>query len=95
MGKPILGLTLKQVWPRVPYLDHYYLSENLSTTTKLFAVDTSLFSIEPLHNTYVNHLNSDFRKISHLAVQWKMSFNPDPRKQAKEVIFSGKNLLFQ
>ena len=71
------------------------LSENLSTTTKLFAVDTSLFSIEPLHNTYVNHLNSDFRKISHLAVQWKMSFNPDPRKQAKEVIFSGKNLLFQ
>ena len=71
------------------------LSENLSTTTKLFAVDTSLFSIEPLHNTSVNHLNSDFRKISHLAVQWKMSFNPDPRKQAKEVIFSGKNLLFQ
>ena len=29
-------------------------------------------------------------KISHLAHQWKMSFNPDPSKQAHEMIFSKK-----
>ena len=29
-------------------------------------------------------------KISDLAFQWKMRFNPDPKKQAQEVIFSRK-----
>ena len=29
-------------------------------------------------------------KISNWAFQWKMRFNPDPNKQAQEVIFSGK-----
>ena len=28
--------------------------------------------------------------ISHVTQQWKMSFNPDPSKQAQEVIFSRK-----
>ena len=27
-------------------------------------------------------------KINHWAFQWKISFNPDPSKQAQEVIFS-------
>ena len=29
-------------------------------------------------------------KISNWAFQWKMRFNPDPNKQAQEVIFSRK-----
>ena len=29
-------------------------------------------------------------KIKEWAFQWKMSFNPDPSKQAQEVIFTGK-----
>ena len=33
-------------------------------------------------------MNSDLSKISIWAFQWKMSFNPDPSKQAQEVIFS-------
>ena len=37
----------------------------------------------------VRHHN-DFRKIINWAYQWKMSFNPDPLKQAQLVIFSGK-----
>ena len=37
-----------------------------------------------------NELNNDLRKISNWAYQWKMSFNPDPFKQAQEVIFSCK-----
>ena len=35
-------------------------------------------------------LNADMQKISEWARQWKMSFNPDPAKQAVEVYFSKK-----
>ena len=35
-------------------------------------------------------LNNDLVKINRWAYQWKMSFNPDPRKQAQKVIFSRK-----
>ena len=38
-----------------------------------------------------SELNDDLEKISHWAYQWKMKFNPDPTKQANEVIFSRKN----
>ena len=34
--------------------------------------------------------NNDLKKISDWAFQWKMSFNPDPCKQAQEVNFSRK-----
>ena len=36
-------------------------------------------------------LNSDLAKITRWAFQWKMSFNPDPEKQAQKVIFSRKS----
>ena len=36
------------------------------------------------------HLNSDFKKVSDWAYQWKMYFNHDISKQAQEVIFSRK-----
>ena len=39
---------------------------------------------------HLSHLNSDLKKISNWAVQWQMSFNPDPSKQVQEVIFSSK-----
>ena len=57
---------------------------------KLFADDTSLFSIVHDPNTSANELNKDLQKISEWAYQWKMSFNPDQNKQAQEVIFSRK-----
>ena len=41
-------------------------------------------------NSTANDLNSDLIKISDWAFQWKMRFNPDPKKQAQEVIFSRK-----
>ena len=34
------------------------------------------------------NLNNDLNKIRNWAIQWKMNFNPDPSKQAQEVIFS-------
>ena len=66
------------------------LSDDLSSNPKLFADDTSLFSVVHDKNTSANELNNDLRKISNWAYQWKMSFNPDPFKQAQEVIFSSK-----
>ena len=65
------------------------LSDDLSSNPKLFA-DTSLFSVVHDKNTSAKELNNDLRKISNWAYQWKMSFNPDPLKQAQKVIFSRK-----
>ena len=38
----------------------------------------------------VTKLNTDLQKISQWANHWKMKFNPDPKKQTHEVIFSCK-----
>ena len=66
------------------------LSENLVTNPKLFADDTSLFSVVYDPHSSANDLNQDLEKINQWAYQWKMNFNPDPTKQAQEVIFSRK-----
>ena len=66
------------------------LSNNLSSNSKLFADDTSLFSVVHDINQSGINLNDDLEKISNWAFQWKMSFNPDINKQVQEVIFSRK-----
>ena len=38
-------------------------------------------------NTSTTNLNNDLNKIKNWVIQWKMNFNPDPSKQAQEVIF--------
>ena len=48
----------------------------------------SLFSLIIDHLRCAAELNSDMQKISEWAHQWKMSFNPDPSKQAVEVYFT-------
>ena len=66
------------------------LSYGLSSNTKLFADDTSLFSV--IHDSVITtlELNSYLSRIKEWAFQWKMSFNPDLNKQVQEVIFSRK-----
>ena len=66
------------------------LTEGLSTNAKLFADDTSLFSVIHDIQTSANNLNKDLERISNWATQWKMNFNSDTTKQAQEVIFSRK-----
>ena len=51
---------------------------------------TSVFSKVLDINKSVTELNTDLEKISQLAYQWKMQFNPDPNKQANKIIFSRK-----
>ena len=41
-------------------------------------------------NTSTTNLNNELNKIKDWAIRWKMNFNPDPIKQAQEVIFLRK-----
>ena len=66
------------------------LPDGLNSIVKLFADDTSLFSIVQDPNESAKYLNLDLCVISQWAYQWKMFFNPDPKKPAHEVIFSRK-----
>ena len=70
------------------YIDD--LSENLISVSKLFADDTSIFSTVFNTNKSSDDLNSELLAINNWAFQSKISFNPDPNKQATEVIFSPK-----
>ena len=51
---------------------------------------TRLFFV--IHNlsTSTNNLNEDLKKINDWETQWQVFFNPDPTKQAQEVIFFRK-----
>ena len=66
------------------------LPDELKTNAKLFADDTSLFSIVKDENESANDPNYDLSQISKWAFDWKMLFNPDPSKPAQEVLFSRK-----
>ena len=68
------------------------LSKNLSSNTKLFADGTSIFSTVKNINLSTDQSNSNLEKISNWAHLWKMSFNPDPMRQAPENIFSRKRM---
>ena len=62
--------------------------DNISSDAKLFADDTSLFTVVYNDETSSTVLNNDLNPIKQWAFQWKMQFNPDVNKQAVEVIFS-------
>ena len=66
------------------------LPNELKSNVKLFADDTSLFTIVKDKNGSANILNNDLLLISQWADTWKMLFNPDPSKPAQEVLFSRK-----
>ena len=66
------------------------LPERLKTDAKLFADDTFLFSTVIDIDKTSDNLNNDLSVIREWAYLLKMSFTPDPNKQATEVIFSHK-----
>ena len=66
------------------------IPEGIQSICKIFADDTSLFSIVKKDKLSENSLNSDLEKVSEWAHQWNMLFNPDPSKQEAEVYFSRK-----
>ena len=66
------------------------LEKDIKSNVKFFADDTMLYSIVKDPNLSAAELNHDLEKINQWAKQWKMAFNPDPNKQANEVLFSCK-----
>ena len=76
-----------------PLLSHIFINDlerNIKSNIKFFADDTMLFSIVNDPAISANDLNQDLHIIQQWAYQWKMEFNPDPIKQATEVLFSCK-----
>ena len=66
------------------------LEINIKSKIKFFADDTMLFSVVHDPDLTAKDLNLDLNTIKNWAYQWKMSFNPDPSKQAVEILFSQK-----
>ena len=81
--RSILGLLLFLV-----YIND--LADGLSSNAKLFEDDTSLFSVIHDVDTSANELSNDLYQINKWALQQKMSFNLEPSKQVREIIFSRK-----
>ena len=73
----ILGLLLLLI-----YIND--LPDNLSTNVKVFADNTSLFSV--VHNIATSScdLSYDLNRVKEWAFQWKMSFNPEPQNKLKK-----------
>ena len=89
------GLMSIQEFRRNLFLDHFYfyindLTNDLSSSAKLFEDDISLFSVVFNVDVSANESNDVLAKVQNWVLQWKMSFNPDISKQAQEVIFSRK-----
>ena len=56
----------------------FSITDNIVSTVKLFAGDTSIFSAVNDASISADKLN-DLQKISEWVCKWKMSFNPDLR----------------
>ena len=67
------------------------LPDGIKSICKIFADDTSLFSNVKDKNCSTVELKNDPKILSNGAIQWKMLFNPDPNKQAVEILFSKKH----
>ena len=70
------------------------LTADLKCSFKLFADDTSLFTVVEDSIAAANDMNHDLELISQLAYDWLILFNPDPQKQAVELVFSKKKIEF-
>ena len=88
------GLRIELEFPKVQILDRYCfsiyindLSDKLAPNPKLFVDNTSLFSVVKNVDASNIDLNNNLKKIGEWAFQRKVSFNPDPTKQAQELIF--------
>ena len=63
------------------------LVENVNCDVKVFADDTSLFSVVEDERRSANELNADLDRVRLWAWQWKMQFNVN---KTEEVVFSCK-----
>ena len=64
----------------------------LKCNVKLLADDISLFTDVEEPNTATDDINHDQELISRWTHQWRMLFNPDPQKQAIELLLPKRRL---
>ena len=67
-----------------PLFFHVYINDltaDLKCNVKLFADDTSLFTVVQESNMAANDMDHDLKLISQWAHAWRMSFNPDPQNK--------------
>ena len=76
----ILGTLLFPIYINV-------IPDGLKTNVKVFADDASVFSVVKNKNYSTDDLTHDLSLISKWVFKWKMLFNPEPTKPAREVIF--------
>ena len=69
------------------------LPEGLTSNVKLFADDTSIFSVVQNSSSSSLSLNENLSKISQWGYKWKMLLNPDASKRAQENVFSCRKIL--
>ena len=67
------------------------LPDGLKSNAKLFADDTSLFTIVKDKNESADILNDDLHFISSWTYKWKILFNSDPKNLRKKCYFQEKN----
>ena len=85
------GVPQRSILGPLPFFIHINdLADGLLSNAKLFANDTSLFSVVHDVDTSANELNNDLYQINKWAFQWKMYFNLDTNKQDQEIIFNRK-----
>ena len=92
MVKCLHGPTLKQAYHQDLSLAHCYFDlykqifrrshNKCQSLCRLSVVDDKILS--------ATNLNNDLNKTNAWTNQWKMIFNPDPNKQAQEIIFPCK-----
>ena len=68
------------------------LPDGLESNVRIYANDTSLFSVVHDPGLSSDIINSDLSLIKLRVHQWKMSFNPEPSKKAVQLIFSRKRV---
>ena len=79
------------------YLGIIYINDltaHLKCSVKLFADDTSLFTIVQDPVMAASAMNQDLNQIALWARNWRMSFNPDAQKQAVELGLSTEGRIF-
>ena len=72
------------------YIDD--LTKDLQCNVKLFDDDTSLFTVVHASNSAASDINHGLELIRQWPHDWRVWFNPDPQKQAVELIFSRKKI---
>ena len=70
------------------------LETDIVSHAKLFADDTMLFDVVNDPRTISVTLNQDLLRVPNWAQHWKMCLNPDPDKQAVELLFCKKTRLY-